>query len=163
MFKQRWNTYTILADINELPTMKQQALFMKPLFDDALDAYNSFQMNEDPSVNDIIEAFDEYIIGKANETYERLNFNKRLQKQDENFEHFYADLKRMIKTCNYCNQFEKSIIKDKIVLGINDPVTQKDLLKVNNLTLQKCIDICKANQNAELQKNIIKEEQINKI
>ena len=101
MFEQRWNTYTILADINELPTMKQQALFMNCLSDDALDAQNSFQMKEDPSVNDIIEAFDEYIIGKTNETYERLNFNKRLQKNDENFEHFYADLKRMIKTCNY--------------------------------------------------------------
>ena len=57
MFRQRWNTYTILADINELPTIKQQALFMNCLGDDALDAYNSFQMKEDPSVNDIIEAF----------------------------------------------------------------------------------------------------------
>ena len=54
MFKQRWNTCTILADINELPTMKQQALFMNCLGDDALDAYNSFQMKDDPSVNDII-------------------------------------------------------------------------------------------------------------
>ena len=54
-------------------------------------------------------------------------------------------------------------MKDKIVLGINDPVTQKDLLKVNNLTLEKCIDTCKANQNTEMQKDIIKEEQINKV
>ena len=121
MFKQRWNTYPILADINELPTIKQQAQFMNCLGDDALDALNSLQMKEDPSVNDIIEAFDEYIIGKMNETYERLNFNKRLQKQDENFEHFHAGLKRMIKTCNYCNQCETSIIKDKIVLGYSFP------------------------------------------
>ena len=37
---------------------------MNCLGDDALDAYNSLQMKEDPSVNDIIEAFDEFIIGK---------------------------------------------------------------------------------------------------
>ena len=94
---------------------------MNCLDDDALDAYNSFQMKEDQSVNDNIEAFAKYIIGETDETYERFNFNKRLQKQDENFKHFYADLKRMIKMCNYCNQCEKSIMKDKIVLGINDP------------------------------------------
>ena len=43
------------------------------------------------------------------------------------------------------------------------PVTQKHLLKVNNLTLEKCTDTCKAIENAELQNDIIKEEQINKI
>ena len=162
VFKQHWITYTILADVNKLPTMKQQALFMNCLGDNALDAYNSFQMKEDPSVNDIVQAFDECIIGKTNETYERLNFNKGLEKQDENFKHFYSNFKRMIKTSNYCNQCEKLILKDEIVLGINDPVMQKDLLKVNNLTLEKCIDICKANQNVKLQKDIIKKNRSTK-
>ena len=54
-------------------------------------------MKEDPSVNDIIEGFYEYIIWKTNETYERFNFNKRSQKQDENFEHFYATWKERPK------------------------------------------------------------------
>ena len=86
-------------------------------------------MKENPSVVNIIRSFGEYIIGNINETYERFNFNnKLLQEQDKNFEHFHADLKRMIETCS--KQHVKSIMKDENLLRINDPVQQKELLKV---------------------------------
>jgi hypothetical protein len=37
------------------------------------------------------------------------------------------------------------------------------LLKIRNVTLTKCIDMCKANENATFQNNKIKYENVNKI
>ena len=54
MFKQHWNMYTILADINKLSDYQTTSTIYELLGDDALDEYNSFQMKEDPSVNNII-------------------------------------------------------------------------------------------------------------
>jgi len=50
------------------------------------------------------------------------------------------------------------------VLGINDRDTQTELLKHRALTLQKCIDMCKAAESATKQSNIIRPtETINEI
>ena len=48
------------------------------------------------------------------EIYERFCFNK-LEVEEELFEIFYADLQRLIKTCN---EWKDSIMRDRIVLGI---------------------------------------------
>ena len=42
------------------------------------------------------------------------------------------------------------MIRDRIVLGIRESDVQTELLKVRNLTLEKCIDICRAAENATL-------------
>jgi hypothetical protein len=49
------------------------------------------------------------------------------------------------------------------VLGINDCNLQKDLLKIRNITLPNCVDLCKANENANIQNNQMKPENVNKI
>ena len=43
------------------------------------------------------------------------------------------------------------MIRDRIVLGIRDSNTQTELLKVRDLTLEKCVDICRAAENATSQ------------
>ena len=53
------------------------------------------------------------------------------------------------------------MLKDRIVLGIRDKPTQTELLKVNNFTLQKCVDICRAAETAHIQGNALKVEAIN--
>ena len=75
MFKIRWETYTIITDFSELPRNKQRALFIHCLEDDALEAYNTFSLQEDATVANIITAFDNFIVGECNETYERYVFN----------------------------------------------------------------------------------------
>ena len=44
-----------------------------------------------------------------------------------------------MKTCNFCDEYVSSIIRDHIVLGIHDADTQTNLLKEQDLTLDKCI------------------------
>ena len=162
IFKQRWSTYSIITELDQLPISKQRALFIHCLDDDALEAYNTLDLPEEATVANIVKAFELFIVGECNETYERYIFNKRNQEDGEPFELFYADLQRLMKTCNYCNQCKNSLLKDRIVLGIKNPKIQRELLKVRKLTLEQTVDICKANEKAITQNRTLRPE-VNKV
>ena len=149
IFKQRWTTYATLTDLaTEYDLSKQKALFTHCLDDDALEAYNTFQLEESATMETVLNEFEKFVVGESNVTYERFIFNKRAQEEGESFELYYADLQRLIKSCDYCNECQKSILKDRIVIGIRDANVQKDLLKVRDLTVEKAVDICRASEKA---------------
>ena len=162
LFKQRWQTYSVITELNTLPAIKQRAIFIHCLDDDALEAFNTFQIAEDETVDQIITSFDNFIVGETNVTYERYVFNRRTQEEGESFDFFYADLQRLIKSCDYCDNCRPSLLKDRIVLGIQDASVQKELLKIRNLTLQQTVDTCKANEKAVNQNRTLRPE-VNKV
>ena len=45
--------------------------------------YNGMRIEENHTLDDSIDAFDNHFIGKTNKIYERYVFNKRDQKSDE--------------------------------------------------------------------------------
>ena len=49
----------------------------------------------------------------------------------------------------------ESLIRDRIVLGIQNPQTRKRLLQERKLTLKKCIDICRSSETSASQMKII--------
>ena len=59
-----------------------------------LKIYNSFEFSDDArNLEVILQKFNDYAIGELNETYERYKFNKRCQKDGENFETYLASLR----------------------------------------------------------------------
>ncbi|KAL5021720.1 hypothetical protein ScPMuIL_000875 [Solemya velum] len=121
-------------------------------FDEALKVYNGFHFDKDtPTVAQITAKFDEFAVRQINVTYERFLFNERQQEGGETFENFYSSVRNLSKTCDFCEQCRDSMIRDKIVFGIRDSNTQTELLKVRDLILIKCVDTCRAAENAILQ------------
>ena len=56
------------------------------------------------------------------------------------------------------------MIMDRIVLGVSDSKVQTELLKCRDLTLDNCIDICKASESALAQNRVVRpSEQVNKM
>lgn len=149
LFKQRWTNYVIIADLDEEENAnKKKPTFIHCLNDEALKTYNNFQLPDDATIDTIIREFDKHVIGEINVAYERFCFNRRKQNPGEPFEKFYSDVKKLMKTCDYCENCRDSILRDKLLLGVNDTTLQKDLLKTRKLTLNNCIDMCRANENA---------------
>jgi hypothetical protein len=97
-------------------------------------------------VDNVIAKFENFCIG---ETYERYCFNKRDQEQGENIDTYVAALRTLVKTCNY-GTLEESLIRDRIVIGIRDNATRKKLLQDAKLTLNSCVDICRANEKTSI-------------
>ena len=98
-----------------------------------------------------------------NETLERYKFGRRTQMEAEPFNKYLADLRRLMKTCGYCNTCEPSILRDRIIHGIRSDDIREDLLKEAKLTLPQCIAICTAGKAAFEHKSSIASERINKI
>ena len=57
-----------------------------------------------------------------------------------------TELKHLSKNCNFCDCLCDSLLRDKLVMGIVDKETRKKLLQMKKLTLELCIDTCRASK-----------------
>ena len=92
-------------------------------------------------------AFEAHCVGEVNVVYERYVFYKRKQENGETFDSFLAELRRLVKTCEF-GAVEDSTVRDRIVMGIRDDTTRRKLLQTRKLDLKSAIDICRASESA---------------
>ena len=156
IFRQMWDNYCIVARLAGEEEQYKKALFLHTLGHDGLCVYNGMKFEENHKVDDILEAFDTHFIGKTNETYERYMFNMREQKSEESFEDYVAALRTLMKTCRFCDHMTDSLLRDRIVLGIRSNSTRKLLLQEAELTLQSCLDKCRAAEATSTQMRLLK-------
>ena len=122
-------------------------MFKHTIGDEALKVIKTFSYTEDEDSNDwhvVMAKMEKHCIGEVNEIYERYCFNKRDKLPTESVDCFVAEQKTLAKTCKFCDCLRDSLICDRIVLGIKDEQTTKKLLRIRDLTLNRCIDIKKS-------------------
>ncbi|KAK7105231.1 hypothetical protein V1264_016637 [Littorina saxatilis] len=151
LFKQMWQNYCIVSRLKDDDVPYSRALFLHTLGQEGLTVYNGLKLDDNPTVKQIMDAFDDHFIGKRNETYERYVFNKRDQKPNENVEDYIATLRTLANTCNFCECLKDTLLRDRIVLGIQDGPTRKELLQEAELTLEKCVHMCRAAESTSQQ------------
>lgn len=103
-------------------------------------------------IEDIIKKFDEHCNPSMNETVERYRFFTRNQGINENIDTYVTELRLLTKTCNF-GTLRDSLIRDRIVCGGNDTSMRERLLREKNLTLDTCLQLCRA---TELSKENVK-------
>ncbi|XP_057673637.1 zinc finger protein 391-like isoform X1 [Corythoichthys intestinalis] len=94
-------------------------------------------------IEDIIERFDDHCNPGVNETVERYRFFTRNQGVSETIDSYFTELKLLSKTCNF-DTLRDSLIRDRIVCGHNNAAMRGRLLREKNLTLDTCIQLCRA-------------------
>ncbi|KAK7891393.1 hypothetical protein WMY93_023356 [Mugilogobius chulae] len=97
----------------------------------------------DWKVKDMIEKFDNYCSPTVNETVERYKFFTRNQGSSESIDGYVTELKLLAKTCNF-GTLRDSLIRDRIVCGINNTSMRERLLRERAMTLDACIQLCRA-------------------
>ncbi|CAB4002703.1 Hypothetical predicted protein, partial [Paramuricea clavata] len=152
LWKQQWENYAIVAQLDERPEKFRVAMFLHAVGPEGLKAYNTMTFEDEPTLQSILSNFEQLAIGTLNETYERYIFNRRNQEPDESIAQYITTLRALSRTCNF-GDLHDSLLRDRIVLGVNDPNTRKKLLQERDLSLDRCIDICKG---AEATKHQIK-------
>uniref|UniRef100_A0A3P9JTB0 ribonuclease H n=1 Tax=Oryzias latipes TaxID=8090 RepID=A0A3P9JTB0_ORYLA len=95
------------------------------------------------TVSGLMAKIDEHCNPKVNETVERYRFFARNQALGENIDKYVTDLRMLASTCNF-GQLRDSLIRDRIVCGTSSSSWRERLLREENLTLDKCLDICRA-------------------
>ena len=117
---------------------------------------------EKEDIDVVLKLLEDYCVGETNETYERYVFNKRDQQQGESFDTYLTSLRSLAKTCNF-GELRDNLLRDRIVLGLLDNATRKKLLAEPKLTLDKCVNICRANETTTKQFKEITSDEISAV
>ena len=150
-WKQRWNLYAKASGASEKDEATQCAIFLHTIGDEALEVYDTFTFTEteQDKIEPLIQKFESYCTPKKNTTYERYVFNTCAQ-NGRTLDVFLLDLRNKATTCEF-GSLQESLIKDRIVCGIDDKSVRERLLQDNDLTLDKAINIVRAAETSKTQ------------
>ena len=159
LFKQRWNNYEIATGLVNKPEEIKLATLLSTIGEEALIVYNAFNWSQDEekTVSAVLEKFESYCKPKKNVTYERFLFMSRKQKVGESITDYIVALRNLVKNCDY-GPLSDSLVRDAIVLGVRNNKTREALLKENDLSLDTCINIVRANERAHEQFNFMSDK-----
>ena len=132
----------------------QLAKFKHAIGDNGLKVIKSLTYSEGENADDwrvIMDMMEKHCIGEVNKIYERYCFNRRDKLPMETVDNFVVELKTLAKTCNFCNCLRDSLMRDRIVLGIKNEQTTKKLVRMRDLTLNQCIDVCRSEEITSMQ------------
>ena len=147
-WKQRFEIFSLASGLSEKDVGIQAAAFLHVAGPEALEVYNTFSLStadDKNKVDKIMEKFDQYCNPRKNVTWERHKFNTRNQQPGETIDQYVTDLKTKAQTCEFA-ELKDGLIRDRIICGIICDRTRARLLKEGELTLQKALDICRANE-----------------
>lgn len=155
LFKQKLELYLTVVRPQDKPLSDaaKTAMLLTLAGEEVIEIFNNFTFSESESREDyktVVEKFDTYWGAQTNEVYERYLFRQRMQAAGETFEQFLRDVRKQARHCNF-QEVADSMIRDQIVIGINNESLRAKLLQDNRLTLAKAEQICKAFEAAVLQ------------
>lgn len=154
-FRQSFEFYSLAVGLQDQDRRKV-ALLLTVAGRGALELFNTFTLTEQEKnrYQAVIDRFEQYCTSRRNETYERYVFRNRVKKESESVQQFVSDLRVKGATCNF-GTLSDSMIRDQIVIGVQDKTLMMQLLNEADLTLEKAVQMC---QEAESKKTQIKEE-----
>ena len=165
-FKQSFQIYKIASGLDTKSKEVQSMTLLHVIGQEAVEVYNTFQWTGQEcddcdtdihSVKCLLLKFENYCLPRKNVTVERHVFFSRKQGEGESFDNFITDLKLKAKSCEFENLTE-SLIKDRIVAGVNNEYLRARLLRELDLNLNKAEIICKAAETSEWQLKALNEE-----
>lgn len=137
--EQEIRIYFKATETNKKENDVQVARLLNLLGYDGLKLYNTLKKvdEKDETIDSILKSLENYCIPKTNEIMEHFNFFSRKQQEWEQFDIWYTDLKKLIKSCNF-GVANDTLLRTQIVLGIYDKESQTRLL-IDELSLLKVV------------------------
>ena len=145
-FKDNWENYVIATELE-----KKVAKLISIMGQECYKIYKNLALSdaERKSSSTIIEKLTAEFESKRNIIYERYLYNSTIQETDESFDRFLNRLREHISHCKYAALEE--MLRDRIVIGINNNNTRERLLRKKDLDLDKAIHLCRTSETAAIQ------------
>ncbi len=154
-WKSQWEAYLSLSGLSTQEDAKQVQALTLCFSRETVSIVENLGLSEEQrgKVTEIIAAIQRYVEGHINESVERRTFRRRAQQPGEAFDDFLVSLRELAKTCTFCsdNCTQKNI-RDQIIEGLLDGDTVEHLLQEKDLTLDKAISTCRAQEAAKKQR-----------
>ena len=115
---------------------------------EALEVYNTFQWDtegDNVKVDKIMKKFEIYCNPRKNLPFDRHLFFTRNQQEGETIDTYVTELRNRASGCEFAD-LKDGLIHDRIVCGIINDSVRACLLRESDLSLEKCVDICRASE-----------------
>ncbi|XP_062570142.1 uncharacterized protein LOC134232211 [Saccostrea cucullata] len=99
-------------------------------------------------IDTLFTKFKDYCAPRENITVWRHRFHTRVQGKIETIDQYVTDLKIISKNCKF-GALEDEMLRDRIVCGVYSEKVKERLLRDNELTLQKALSMCRANEESQ--------------
>lgn len=149
-WSQQYKWFEIATQMDKKSEEIQIATFMSSLGADAIEVYNSFNIEGDVKLAVIKAKFEEHFAPKISTTFERFVFNKLNQTEGESFDQFFTKIKNQSKKCEF-GDLSDSLLRDKIIIGIYSDSVREKLLAESDPTLDFTIKMCKTYEITSIQ------------
>ena len=151
-FRQQYEDYEIATGLDKKEQKIRLATLHSVMGRECMQIFMNLKLTDDEQrdVNTCMEALQAHFKPKRNVVYERYVFNLCSQNSDESIDEFLNRIRKLSSSCEFGTLTEE-LIRDKLVLGIQDETTKLRLLKEDNLTLNKALNICRASEVANVQ------------
>ena len=151
---QKYKDYSLLTGIHKAPNNQQKAV-LRSLLDDEWFRVAKFALGiemdkEETTVDTIIDKMQAHLRSQRNIVLDRKEFYSRNQQTGERFDDYFIALQEIAGFCDFCKHCLSDRYRDRVVTGIQNEETVKDLLAEKKLTLDRTVELCRANENASL-------------
>ncbi|XP_072948719.1 uncharacterized protein [Epargyreus clarus] len=145
-WRKLFEVFLKAAGVSKEPKEVQASLLVNLIGPAEYEVYATFTFGENESEDDIkciLQKFDKYFGAKSNITVRRYKFFTRNQEDQENIDQYVTALRLLSQQCEFGDSHE-NLIRNKIVCGIVNNKVRDRLLRTDELTLSKAIQICQA-------------------
>lgn len=149
-FKQRFELFCTAAGYDGKTEKVKTSLLLHIIGEEGLDLYNTFTFEgtDNQRIVPVMAKFDEHFNPRKNETMERYRFFTCVPNPGESIDIFITELKNKSQTCEF-GDLKNSLIRDRIVCAIYDNKLRERLLRESDLTLDRCIEMCRSTESTK--------------
>lgn len=164
-FEQSLRVFLTASGLNDASDERKIAILLNVIGEEGLRLYNNFNLLDcDQKIfEDVVAKFREYCEPKKNVLHSRFLFYNRKQEDDETFDSFLTDIRKLVQECKF--KSEDEAVRDRLVLGTNDLEMQRQLVIAGDAELDDVISKLRLaeigrQQAAEVQGKAIKVDKI---
>ena len=164
-----WENYALATELKDKELQVQVATLLTIIGNVANRVFETFEWtdeNDKTYIEQVLNKFETYTKPRINQPLERYRFNCRQQEPNESFNQYVTALRQLACKCDFSSVTPDELLRDRILFGITDCTFRECLLRVQNLTLKKALDICRAAEMSQKQlKEVedLQEEQVNSV
>lgn len=145
IFLRDFETFLTASEKNTKPDAVKIAIFLNFIGEEGRKRYYSWDLQPTEAggsltFDQVRLVFFEYCNPKKNTIYERIKFYQ-IRQGSETFEDFLTNLRHAAQGCEFID--DDSMIRDFIIMGINNNKLREKLMNNPNLTLEGCISECR--------------------
>ena len=151
-FRQQWEDYEVATGLDQRDSKIRLATLRSVMGRECMQIFMNLKLTDEErkDVKTCVEALETHFKPKRNVVYERYVFNMCSQNAEETVDEFVNRIRKLASSCQFGTLTEE-LIRDKLVLGISDQSTKLRLLKEEDLTLNKAVNICCSSEIANIQ------------